>query len=155
METSLRIVTRGLLLDQYYQLSPSDLPHIFPLRNPQALDIIVFWEIPSKGRRGYVSVPGLFLGACHAPLEEIIQQSETAKTKRTMYAETTREKREILEAVRASEWNVEMNPTVVSVVSQPRIEHDFSNGCVPLCLILRNLTSAMQILSCPCDIHDS
>jgi trafficking protein particle complex subunit 8 len=75
-----------------------------------------------------VTVSGLLLGACHAPLDEIIQHSETAKVKRTMYAETTREKGEILEAVRASEWNAEMDPTVVRVVSQPCIEHDFSKG---------------------------
>ena len=84
----------------------------------------------SERRRGYVTVPGLLLGACHAPLDQVIQQSETAKAKRTMYAETTREKGEILEAVRASEWNAEMDPTVVRVVSEPRIEHDFSQGYI-------------------------
>lgn len=88
----------------------------------------MFWEIPSEGRRGFVTAPGLLLGASHAPLEEIIQQSETAKVKRTMYAETTREKGEILEAVRTSEWNAEMDPTDIRVVSEPRIEHDFSQG---------------------------
>lgn len=101
---------------------------MFPLRNPQALDVIAFWEIPSEQRRGYVTVPGLLLGASHGPLDEIIQLSETAKVKRTMYAETTREKGEILEAVRASEWNAEMDPTVVRVVSEPHIGHDFSQG---------------------------
>ncbi|KAF8530987.1 ER-golgi trafficking TRAPP I complex 85 kDa subunit-domain-containing protein [Gautieria morchelliformis] len=142
LESSRRISTRNLLLNQYYQLSPSTLPYIFPLRIPQALDVIVFWEMPSERRRGYVTVPGLLLGASHAPLDEVIQQSETAKVKRTMYAETTREKGEILEAVRASEWNAEMNPTVVRVVSQPRIEHDFSQGhCfVPVTFMIRNFS---------------
>ncbi|KAF8575503.1 hypothetical protein K439DRAFT_1419748 [Ramaria rubella] len=142
IDSSRRLFARNLLLDQFYQLAPDSLPHIFPLRNPQALDIIMFWEIPSEQRRGFVTVPGLLLGACHAPLDEIIQQSETAKVRRTMYAETAREKGEILEAIRASEWNAEMNPIVVRVTSKPRIEHDFSLGhcMVPVTFTIRNFS---------------
>jgi len=73
-------------------------------------------------------VPGLVLGASHAPLNEVITKSETAKVKRTMYTETTREKAEVQDAIRISEWNAEMNPLVVRAVSPLRILHDFSKG---------------------------
>ena len=131
LESSRRMSTLRLLADQFDNLSASTLAMIFPLRNPQGLDIIVFWEIPSERRRGFVIVPSLLLGAGHAPLDEIIKLSETAKVKRTMYAETTREKKAVLEAVRASDWNADMDPIVVRVVSEPCIEHDFSQGFVP------------------------
>ena len=135
MELSKRISTLRLLADQFPNLTARTLPFVFPLRNPQGLDIIVFWEILSEGRRGFVIVRSLLLGAVHAPLDEFIQRSETAKVKRTMYAETTREKGAILEAVRASEWNADMDPIVVRVVSEPCVEHDFSQGYVCLTIL--------------------
>jgi len=132
LELLKHISTLHLLTDQFLNLSTSTLPFIFPIQNPQGLVIIVFWEIPSEGRQGFVIVPSLLLVAVHAPLDEIIQRSETAKVKQTMYAETTREKGAILEAVRACEWNVDMDPIVMWVVSEPHIEHDFSQGYVIL-----------------------
>jgi trafficking protein particle complex subunit 8 len=63
----------------------------------------------------------------------VIDEAEGSKVKRMMYAETQREKMEILEAIRASEWNVEMNPLVVAVQDGVRVEHDLSKGCVRCC----------------------
>lgn len=54
---------------------------------------------------------------------------ENAKVKRSMYAETQREKIEISQSIRESEWNAEMNPLVVTV-HEGVVEHDFSLGYV-------------------------
>jgi trafficking protein particle complex subunit 8 len=63
-------------------------------------------------------------------LKEIIEDAEGIKVKRNMYAETQREKTEILDAVRISEWNAEMNPIVVILRQGQQLEHDFTAGWV-------------------------
>lgn len=103
-------------------------PYIFPLYNPYCVDLVVFWEIPSQHRSGHLLVSGLTLGAGHAALQEIIEEAESAKVKRSMYAETQREKLELLDGVRKSEWNAEMNPIVVTLQDGGRLEHDFATG---------------------------
>jgi hypothetical protein len=103
---------------------------IFPLCNPSSVDVVVFWDIPSQQRSGHLLVSGITFGAGHATLKEIVEDAEGIKVKRNMYAETQREKSEILGAVRASEWNVEMNPIVVTVQHGHQLEHDFKEGCV-------------------------
>lgn len=105
-------------------------PSIFPLYNPSSVDVIVFWEIPSQARAGHILIPGVTFGAGHAALKEIIEDAEGAKVKRSMYAETQREKEEILDAIRASEWNAEMNPIVIDQQHGRTVKHEFSQGCV-------------------------
>ena len=73
-------------------------------------------------------VSGLTLGAEHGDLGGIIEEAESAKVKRSMYAETQREKVEVMRAVRGGEWNVNSNPVVVSVKCELVIEHDFEAG---------------------------
>lgn len=104
-------------------------PQIFPLFNPLSVDFLIFWEIPSEQRTGFILLSGLNLGAGHAALQETIESVESAKVKRSMYAETQREKIEILQSIRDSEWNAEMNPLVVTI-QEGVIEHDFGRGCV-------------------------
>ncbi|KAF5384925.1 hypothetical protein D9615_001402 [Tricholomella constricta] len=103
-------------------------PSIFPLYNPASVDFLVFWEIPSQQRSGYITVPGLALGAGHAALGPIIEEAEGAKVKRSIYAETQREKAEILDAIRGSEWNAEMNPLVLLLQEPDTLYYDFSQG---------------------------
>lgn len=105
-------------------------PSIFPLYNPFSVDLVVFWEIPNEQRSGHLLVPGITFGVGHAALKEIIQDAESAKVKRSMYAETQREKEEILDAIRNSEWNAEMDPTNVSLQQGRVLEHNFAEGCV-------------------------
>jgi len=147
LESSKRMFTWNSLLNQFHQLPSSSLPHLFPLRNPQSIDIIVWWDVPSKRRRGYVIIPGLLLGASHGPLDELILKSETAKVKRTMYAETTREKTKFQDALRVSDWNANMDPAVVRVTSAPRVEHDFLKGdlTVPVTFTIRNFSLTNHI----------
>jgi len=122
-----RLVRRSL--SRTYPTIPSASYHtVFPLYNPAALDVLVFWEMPSLERRGHVLVSGLTLGAEHGDLGGIIEEAESAKVKRSMYAETQREKVEVMRAVRGGEWNVNSNPVVVSVKCELVVDHDFEAG---------------------------
>ena len=109
-------------------IPPASHPSIFPLYNPTSLDMIVFWTIPSQNISGHINVHGITLGAGHAALDGIIEETESTKVKRSMYAETQRENMEVLDAIRASEWNVEMNPVVLSLQDVGTQVHDFSKG---------------------------
>ncbi|PCH33758.1 hypothetical protein WOLCODRAFT_60797 [Wolfiporia cocos MD-104 SS10] len=129
---------------------PADSHHfIFPLYNPYSLDVLLFWQLPLEGRFGHILIPGLKFGACHAFLKGIAEEAENAKVKRSMYAETQRERSEILRAVRDSEWNEEMDPVVVTVSTECSVEHDFSSGpCnTSVAFTLRNLS-----LTNPCRV---
>ncbi|KAI0800868.1 ER-golgi trafficking TRAPP I complex 85 kDa subunit-domain-containing protein [Fomes fomentarius] len=122
---------------------PSDLHRlIFPLYNPSTVDIVVFWELPAQKRAGHILLQGPNLGAQHAALKEIIGAAEIMKVKRSMYAETHRERQATLEAVRKCEWNQEADPIAVFVHDGSVLEHDFRQGpChVPIAFTLRNLS---------------
>lgn len=130
-------------------IPPSTHSHIFPLYHPSSTDILLFWDIPALNRSGYMLVTGLLLGASHAPLRDVIYTVESAKAKRSMFAETQREREDILEAIKNSEWNMEMNPLVTSVRCEETVAHDFSTGWVPALTILIYLLTAFQS---PCSI---
>jgi hypothetical protein len=126
-----KIVTRAVTQAHPYIPSES-YPSIFPLYNPSSVDFVIFWEIPTQQRFGHIIASGITLGATHAPLKDIIAEAESAKVKRSMYAETQREKMEVLDAVRGSEWNAEMNPVVLSLQETSALIHDFRQGCVSI-----------------------
>ncbi|KZT05978.1 uncharacterized protein LAESUDRAFT_726547 [Laetiporus sulphureus 93-53] len=131
--------TRSAVSSHPY-IPPDSHPAIFPLYNPHSLDILLCWELPAEGRRGHVLIPGLTLGAGHAFLKDIVNEAERMKVKRSMYAETQRERLEILGAIRESEWNVEMDPITVTIDASSTVRHDFSRGpcCVHISFMLRN-----------------
>jgi len=106
----------------------SSHPSIFPLYNPSSVDFVIFWEIPSENMSGHINIHGVTLGAGHAALDRIIEEAEGAKVKRSMYAETRRENMEVLDAIRLSEWNIEMNPIILSMKDAGTKQHDFSAG---------------------------
>lgn len=71
---------------------------------------------------------GLLLGAEHAILQDAIHSVEQGKAKRSMFAETQREREEMLESIKNSDWNMEMNP-VMNIPRCPVVTlHDFSKG---------------------------
>jgi hypothetical protein len=148
------VVSRSIA-DSHPHIPVISYPSIFPLYNPASIDVIVFWEIPSQHRSGHLLVPGITLGAGHAALKDIIEEAEGARVQRSMYAETQREKREILDAIRQSEWNVEMNPILVTLQDANTLQHDFSKGCVVQCSLLLLLTIQIpsQFMPCSNDIH--
>lgn len=135
-----RIAVSRSLAQSHPRIPTSSHPSIFPLYNPLSVDFVVFWKIPSEQRSGHMFVSEITLGASHAALREVLEGVESAKVKRSMYAETQREKVEMLQAIRDSEWNAEMNPVVVIVKDGLVIEHDFSQGvCMaPVEFTIRN-----------------
>ncbi|KAL0579376.1 hypothetical protein V5O48_002652 [Marasmius crinis-equi] len=119
---------------------------IFPLYNPAALDVLLSWSIPSEGRSGHLMISDLNVGAGHAALRGLLEESENAKTTRSMYSETRQERLEMFQAIRDSEWNVEMNPLVVHVTTPHVVKHDFSRGpCNTAATIyIRNYSSTLS-----------
>ncbi|KAF7320299.1 hypothetical protein MKEN_00814700 [Mycena kentingensis (nom. inval.)] len=114
----------------------------FPLYHPNAVDVVVVWSIPSQERHGLVFVPGVTLGAGHAALQDVIAEAENAKVKRSIYAETQRERQEITESIKHSEWNTEMSPVVVRREECP-LAYDSSKGPCPMSVpvLLRNYST--------------
>lgn len=94
------------------------------------VDAVVFWEIPNEQRSGHLLLTGITVGAGHAQLDELIFEAENIKAKRDMYAETQREKVEILDSIRRCEWNSEVNPITVTVGDGLLLEHNFNSGLV-------------------------
>ncbi|KAF8445809.1 ER-golgi trafficking TRAPP I complex 85 kDa subunit-domain-containing protein [Boletus edulis BED1] len=133
-----RIITNSIT-QSHPHIPATSNSRVFPLFNPLSVDFLLFWEIPSEQRAGFILLSGVNLGASHAALQEVIENVESAKVKRSMYAETQREKMEILRSIRDSDWNAEMNPLVVTV-QEGVIEHDFSRGIylAPVKFSLRN-----------------
>ncbi|KAF8917701.1 ER-golgi trafficking TRAPP I complex 85 kDa subunit-domain-containing protein [Mucidula mucida] len=128
IHSSRQIVTTRTISQTYPQLPSQNYPSIFPLYHPLSLDVIVFWELPSQNRMGHVLLSASNIGAGHAALQDIIDAAENAKVARSMYAETQREKMEVLQAVKDSAWNAEKDPVVLSVQSERSMKHDFSSG---------------------------
>lgn len=94
----------------------------------------------SQRRSGHILVSGLRPGVGHSDLQGVIDEAENAKVKRSLFAETEREKVEILEAIRNSEWNEDGNPIVVSLHDCAVVRHDFLTGpcCTPVTFVLTN-----------------
>ncbi|KAJ3844312.1 ER-golgi trafficking TRAPP I complex 85 kDa subunit-domain-containing protein [Lentinula raphanica] len=132
-------------LASYPHIPAHTHPHIFSLFDPVALDVLAFWEITAENRWGNLLISGLNLGASHSPLREIIDTAENAKLTRSMYAETRRQREELLQDIRNSEWNKEMNPLHVSIQAN-NVEHDFGEGPCRLRVLfmIRNYSSTLK-----------
>jgi hypothetical protein len=116
-------------------------PYIFPLYHPHSLDVLIFWDIAASERSGHVLISGVNVGAEHGALNAVIQEVQKLKVKRNIYAETERERSSILEAMRASEWNAEMNPVTLTTIEPGVINHDFSERSVSI------ITHAFEFVS--------
>lgn len=132
------------LAAQHPYIAPNNHPYIFPLYHPHSLDIILFWDVPSDGRSGHILVSGATLGAEHGALNAAIQEIEEMKVKRSMYAETQRERSSVLEAIRASEWNAEMNPVSLVITEPDIIRHNFAELSVPNVYPLRDFFTVIS-----------
>jgi hypothetical protein len=125
------LIARKLVVQHPY-ITPALHPYIFPLYHPHSLDVLIFWDIPSSERSGHVLVSGVNVGAEHGALNAIIQETQELKVKRSMYAETDIERLSILESIRTSEWNAEMNPVSLTTIEPGVINHDFSERPVSI-----------------------
>lgn len=148
-----RRITTASAIQRHHPYIPSSVhQHVFPLYHPHSLDIVIFWDIPSQERSGHILLSGLILGAGHAPLAEVISEAENMKVKRSMYAETTRQRAEILQSARTCEWNAEMNPINVSVESGTTVEHDFTKGCASPLPMVSHHVDDRNPFSRPCRV---
>jgi trafficking protein particle complex subunit 8 len=111
---------------------------IFPLYHPRALDVFVHWSMPSQSRTG-IALASLDVGAGHGALRELIDAGDGAgSSTRSMYAETQREKEEMVHGLSASGWNALMDPVVV-YAKDGGMDHDFENGWVYEPLLSRRI----------------
>ena len=119
-----------LLGTHFPSIPPSDYPAIFPLYTPQDLDIVIQWSTPD-GRSGHSALTDLIVGPQHGALNSVVARMENGGSStqvRSMYAETTREREALLQAIRTSHWNVEEDPVSVHVKAPQDVKHDFSKG---------------------------
>lgn len=123
-----RTWTHDRVLKAHPYIPSQSHAHIFPLYHPHCVDVVIFWEIAGQHRSGYLLVCGLSMGASHSPLKEIIEEAENGKVGRSMYAETRREKVEMIQAIRDSDWNAEIDPIAVTTVFEDQIKHCFGRG---------------------------
>ena len=147
------MIARKLVARHLY-IAPDLHPYIFPLYHPYSLDVLLFWDIPSSGRSGHVLISGAIVGAEHGALHDVIREAREAKVKRSIYAETQMERSSILEAIRTSEWNAEMNPVSLTTIEPGVINHNFSETYVSAIIILPKfrLTHTSQIVPRPRDL---
>lgn len=138
-----RTCSNDKALAQARVLFPKNFHKLLPLWHSRMLNIVIYWEIPEENRRGFVAVPGIALGACSAPLDELIQTSDASSKKRSIYAETSRERTAIQSVIQSLDWNAEMNPLVIQVSTEsPRVTHDFSKGecTITVSFVIRNFS---------------
>jgi hypothetical protein len=100
--------------------------------------------MPSQLRSGHLLVSNLILGAGHGALRDIIKEAEGLKVNRSIYAETRREKIKLFDGIRSSEWNVDINPIVVTV-QDVTLKHDFSGGCVSEHLFVEDVDRSLGL----------
>lgn len=135
------------VIEHHPYIPSASYSSIFPLYHPNSVDVLVFWEIPSQKRSGHLLVPGVSIGAGHAALMDIMEEAENAKGTRSMYAETRREKVEMLQAIMDSDWNSSMEPIVLTLQYAETAEHNFDDGQV--LLINDTQSSTKALLSSP------
>jgi hypothetical protein len=142
------------LVARHLFIAPDLHPYIFPLYHPYSLDVLLFWDIPSSGRSGHLLISGAIVGAEHGALHDVIREAREAKVKRSIYAETQMERSSILEAIRTSEWNAEMNPVSLTTIEPGVINHNFSETYVSAIIILPKvrLIHTSQIVPRPRDL---
>jgi hypothetical protein len=105
------------------------------------MDIAVSWSIPASStssngdsRIGVISLADagdlLALGTRDGALKNVLRKAEEGSKKgRIMYAETTREREMLLQAIRNCRWNEERCPISLSSAGPAGgIVHDFGNG---------------------------
>lgn len=125
-----RVNARQRTLSEYPHIPATTLPSIFPAIHPHAVQVLVLWEGPLEQRRGFILSDPILLGALHGGLSDIVEDVDDGKLNMGIYAETQREKRQFLHAVRSSFWNAEMDPVDLSVRSPGHTDHDFNQGYV-------------------------
>lgn len=118
---------------EHPHIPPTTLRNIFPVYHPSSIDFIVSFNVlPSEHeetqRSGHLLVSGLVLDTGYKLLQPLVDQALQAKAKRSMFAETLREREEMIESIRTCVWNVATNPVTVKTSCEEVVSHDFSTG---------------------------
>jgi hypothetical protein len=127
------------LNQQYPTIPPSSFSHISTLYNPLDLDVAVHWTIPSPtDPDSSFAGCSLLHGIRPCPAQSILDESKAAilgsdgKSVRSMYEETNRRKKLLLESVLDGPLAMEENPMRVRMMvrgaKRGRIRHDFAEG---------------------------
>jgi hypothetical protein len=133
-------------LEGHFPTIPADsLSRIFPLLDALDLDVIVRWTIPSSDpalvRSGYAFLHGVRLAPESSVVEDLRREVDAAiagggKQTRTMYEETGRLRRVLMDSVLDGVLSREEDPVVVRLrVDQAKrgvVQHDFGQGWVVL-----------------------
>jgi hypothetical protein len=61
-------------------------------------------------------------------LQLLVDEALQAKAKRSMFAETLREREEMLESIQSCSWNKATNPVTVTASCPEIISHNFGSG---------------------------
>ena len=106
------------LSKQFSPISPDIARSIFPLLDPLDLDLIISWSIPETQRSGHLFLHGLRLSPEFSQVEELRRKIENAilsggKQTRTMYEETGRLRKLLLDSVLDGVLAKEDDPVVV------------------------------------------
>jgi len=126
------------LRDTFPTIATENLQRIFPLFDPLDLDLIFTWSIPSSSRRGRAFLHSLRLSPEFSIVDDIRMEVDAAiakggKQTRTMYEETGRLRRVLMDSVLDGVLSLEEDPVVVKVgVGGKRrrglFAHDFGKG---------------------------
>ncbi|WWD16547.1 hypothetical protein CI109_100974 [Kwoniella shandongensis] len=137
-------------LGQSFPTIPTEaLSRIFPLLEPLDLDIVVSYSLPSSSRKGFATLHSLRPAPEFSLVEGLRREVEAAiasgsKTTRTMYEETGRLRRVLMDSVLEGVMAREVDPMVVRLkVGESKrgaVEHDFANGAckIPIVFELQN-----------------
>lgn len=118
------------LRTQLPPISPALHPHLFPLLPLSALTLVIFYTTttsPSSTGHLLLTLP---LGARTNVLKSTLELAEMKAG--GIYAESQRERRVLLEGLRASEWGGEDCIGVVGLRVEEVLGFDFGAGCVDL-----------------------
>jgi hypothetical protein len=117
--SSSRTIHRTTTLSkQFPPISPDIARSIFPLLDPLDLDLIISWSIPETQRSGHFFLHGLRLSPEFSQVEDLRRKIENAilgggKQTRTMYEETGRLRKLLMDSVLDGVLAKEDDPIVV------------------------------------------
>lgn len=133
-----RMKYRTAYLDQHFPAISQDLSwSIFPLLEPLDLDLAISWSIPSTSRRGNTFLHAIQPHPQFSIVEELRRQVDAVlasggKQQRTMYEETGRLRRVLVDSVLEGVLAQEDDPIRVRAVfpdaKRGVVEHDFETG---------------------------